>query len=152
MREHLLTIENLRFQRDDFTLQIPEWSVQAGHVIGLVGPNAAGKTTLLELLCGVQAPQQGRIQLFGHDPAQAPDIVRLKLGFMSDDLPLPDLRVDALLKNIPHDILSVFVHYRSTQRSFTTLCYKPRIRASLVQNTDHFKWRPTAVDCYLIQS
>lgn len=44
--------------------------VQAGEMIGLLGPNGSGKTTLLRLLSGVYSPQQGKILLEGHDLQQ----------------------------------------------------------------------------------
>ncbi|TMD85608.1 MAG: ABC transporter ATP-binding protein, partial [Chloroflexi bacterium] len=44
--------------------------VQAGEMIGLLGPNGSGKTTLLRLLSGVYSPQQGKIFLEGHDLQQ----------------------------------------------------------------------------------
>ena len=44
--------------------------VQAGEMVGLLGPNGSGKTTLLRLLSGVYRPQQGRILLEGHDLQQ----------------------------------------------------------------------------------
>lgn len=39
--------------------------VQAGEMLGLLGPNGSGKTTLLRLLSGVLQPQQGEILLQG---------------------------------------------------------------------------------------
>ncbi len=44
--------------------------VQAGEMVGLLGPNGSGKTTLLRLLSGVYRPQHGRILLEGHDLLQ----------------------------------------------------------------------------------
>ncbi|GCE16541.1 ABC transporter ATP-binding protein [Dictyobacter kobayashii] len=42
-------------------------SIQAGEMVGLLGPNGSGKTTLLRLLSGVLQPQQGRILLEGRE-------------------------------------------------------------------------------------
>ncbi len=47
----------------DCTLNVP-----AGHVVGLVGPNAAGKTTLLNLAAGLLAPTTGTIEVLGGPP------------------------------------------------------------------------------------
>jgi iron complex transport system ATP-binding protein len=41
--------------------------VRAGEVVGLIGPNAAGKSTLARLACGLAAPSSGEVRLLG-DP------------------------------------------------------------------------------------
>jgi zinc transport system ATP-binding protein len=44
--------------------------VQAGEFLGLVGPNAGGKSTLLRLILGLLEPQSGRIRVLGREPRQ----------------------------------------------------------------------------------
>ena len=38
-------------------------------ITGLLGPNGAGKTTLLKIAATVLAPDEGRVELLGMDPA-----------------------------------------------------------------------------------
>lgn len=45
--------------------------VGAGEFLGIVGPNAGGKSTLLKLILGLLEPQAGRIRVLGHPPAAA---------------------------------------------------------------------------------
>ena len=45
---------------DNVTLDIP-----AGQMIGMIGPDAAGKSTLLGLIAGVRIIQEGRVNVFG---------------------------------------------------------------------------------------
>ena len=47
---------------DDLSFQVPE-----GEVLGIVGPNGSGKTSLLKLLARLASPQQGAVTLFGRD-------------------------------------------------------------------------------------
>jgi len=47
-------------------------AVPAGHVAALVGPNAAGKTTLLNLTVGLATPTSGTVTVLGAEPAGSP--------------------------------------------------------------------------------
>lgn len=61
---------------DDVHLQ-----VQRGDIFGLVGPDGAGKTTLIRTICGLIKPDKGAVHLLGH-PSAKQDKIRAKLGYM----------------------------------------------------------------------
>jgi len=46
--------------------------VEAGEVLGIMGPNGSGKTTLFNLISGALAPDAGRIRLQGEDITRLP--------------------------------------------------------------------------------
>ena len=75
-----------RFRRDwalrDLTLTIPK-----GAVVGLAGPNAAGKSTLLSLAAGVLAPSKGSISVLGDDPLRTPEILG-EVGYVAQGAPI----------------------------------------------------------------
>jgi ABC-2 type transport system ATP-binding protein len=74
---------------DDLTL-----TVAPGELFGLVGPDGAGKTTVMRLLAAILAPSGGTATVLGHDVARAPEAVKLHLGYMSQRFGLyPDLTV-----------------------------------------------------------
>jgi ABC-2 type transport system ATP-binding protein len=56
--------------------------VEAGRVYGLVGPDAAGKTTLLRLMAGLLRPDEGRLIVCGVDVAANPSAIRESVSYM----------------------------------------------------------------------
>jgi len=53
-----------------------------GIVTGLIGPDAAGKTTLMRLLAGLLLPDEGAITVLGIDAVKNPLLVQQALGYM----------------------------------------------------------------------
>jgi branched-chain amino acid transport system ATP-binding protein len=45
------------------------FTIDAGELLGIMGPNGSGKTTLFNLIAGAMRPDRGRIRLRGHDIA-----------------------------------------------------------------------------------
>lgn len=43
-------------------------TIRAGYVTGLVGPDGAGKTTLMRMLAGLLKPDEGSARVIGFDP------------------------------------------------------------------------------------
>jgi ABC-2 type transport system ATP-binding protein len=69
--------------------------VRRGEIFGLVGPDGAGKTTTLRLLCGLMTPSAGEVWVAGHDVARRPGAVRDSIGYMAQRFGLyVDLTVD----------------------------------------------------------
>lgn len=69
-------IESVRFcyhagssDSADWILDGVGFQVTEGEVLGIVGPNGSGKTSLLKILANVLIPQQGMLRLFGNDLA-----------------------------------------------------------------------------------
>jgi ABC-2 type transport system ATP-binding protein len=57
-------------------------AIGAGVVTGLVGPDGAGKTTLIRLLTGLLAPTEGRLEVLGHDTRTDSQAVQDEIGYM----------------------------------------------------------------------
>jgi ABC-2 type transport system ATP-binding protein len=59
-------------------------SLEARHeaLTALVGPDGAGKTTLIRLAAGLMAPDAGELQVLGVDVAADPQQVQARIGYM----------------------------------------------------------------------
>jgi len=70
-------------------------AVAKGEIFGLVGPDGAGKTTTLRLLCGLMHPTEGQIRVAGHDVTRELGAVKDRIGYMAQRFGLyGDLTVD----------------------------------------------------------
>lgn len=65
---------------DDVTLD-----VRAGQIVGLVGANGAGKTTVIKLVLGLEAVDGGDVLVFGERPSRS---TRARLGYVPQGLGL----------------------------------------------------------------
>ncbi len=77
---------------DGLTIELPR------GLVGLVGANGAGKTTMFRLLLGISKPTEGSIEVCGIDVATDPIAVRSRLGYMPehDCLPLDQTAADVV--------------------------------------------------------
>ena len=90
---------------NDLSLQ-----VRAGEIYGLVGPDGAGKTTTMRLLCGALRPESGDIHVGGHSMLTAPDSAREQIGYLSQKFSLyeeltvlENIRFFAEVRGVPHN-------------------------------------------------
>lgn len=56
--------------------------VSPGGIVGIIGKNGAGKTSLLEILLGFSPASSGQSQLFGHDSFTLPAAIKGRIGFV----------------------------------------------------------------------
>jgi ABC-2 type transport system ATP-binding protein len=73
--------------------------VEKGEIIGLLGPNGSGKTTIMRILTGFFPPTSGRALIGGLDVAEHSLETRRRVGYLPENMVLyPDLTVTALLE------------------------------------------------------
>jgi len=59
--------------------------VMPGEVYGLLGPNAAGKTTMLRIVTGMTEPTSGSVRVMGYDPQVNPMEVKAATGYVPEN-------------------------------------------------------------------
>jgi ABC-2 type transport system ATP-binding protein len=69
-----------------------------GEVVGLLGQNGAGKTTVMNVLAGVLAPSSGQVSVMDHDIVRQPELAKPHIGYLPETPPLyPELTVKEYL-------------------------------------------------------
>ncbi len=83
------------------------FEIQRGDIVGLLGPNGSGKTTVMRMLTGFFAPTRGRCAVAGIDLAEAPREARRHIGYLPERVALyPDMTVAGYLRFVArvHDV------------------------------------------------
>jgi ABC-2 type transport system ATP-binding protein len=115
----MIEVAGLTKQYGGFTaVRDLSFTVAAGEVVGLVGPNGAGRTTTLRCIVGIIHPTGGTIRVAGHDLLEAPLAAKAALAFVPDE---PHL--------FPH--LTVMEHLRFIGRIYNVADVEQRAAALL---------------------
>ena len=71
------------------------FEVQRGEMFGLIGPDGAGKTTAIRVICGLLHPDAGDVRVLGVDPLRAHRQLTERVGYLSQRFSLyGDLSID----------------------------------------------------------
>ena len=75
------------------------FEIAEGEIVGILGLNGAGKSTILQILSGALNPTSGQVRIGGLDAAEHPDDVRRRIGFLPEEPPLyREMTVEAYLR------------------------------------------------------
>lgn len=85
MNNRILEINGLTKKYKDFTLDGVSFSIEQGTVMGLIGQNGAGKTTIIRLIMNMTERGGGSIKVCGLDNIEDEIAVKNKIGFVSDE-------------------------------------------------------------------
>jgi ABC-2 type transport system ATP-binding protein len=70
------------------------FDVREGEIFGFLGANGAGKTTAMQMLCGISMPTAGEGSVAGYDIIKENEMIKRNIGYMSQKFSLyEDLRV-----------------------------------------------------------
>jgi len=87
----VIYVENLTRRFGDFVaVDHISFEVNAGEVVGYLGPNGSGKTTTIRLLLGLLEPSEGEATVLGFDAFRQTEEVRKRVGYMSQKFAIYD--------------------------------------------------------------
>ncbi len=91
MIEPVIKVEGLTRRFGDFVaVDHVSFNVNAGEVVGYLGPNGSGKTTTIRMLLGLLEPSEGKATVLGFDAFRQTEQVRTRAGYMSQKFALYD--------------------------------------------------------------
>jgi ABC-2 type transport system ATP-binding protein len=82
----VIKIEGLQKSRREFQLGPFDLRVEPGAILGVLGRDKSGRTTLLRLLWGFERPDRGTVEVFGMKPHLEPIPVRRRAGYAAEDV------------------------------------------------------------------
>jgi len=107
-----VSVQNLKKTYGEVTaVNDVTFTVQPGEIFGLLGPNAAGKTTTIRCLCTLTKPDLGDLKVGGVSTIEQPKAARAKLGYVAQEVALDKvltgrelLQLQASLYHLPKNI------------------------------------------------
>lgn len=85
MSNNILEINGLSKDYKDFSLKDVSFSIEPGTVMGLIGQNGAGKTTVIKLIMNMIDRNGGTIKVCGKDNIEDEIFVKNKIGYVADE-------------------------------------------------------------------
>jgi len=89
--EPVISVKNLTRRFGEFVaVDHVNFEINAGEVVGYLGPNGCGKTTTIRMLLGLLAPTDGEATVLGFDAFRQSEEVRARAGYMSQKFAIYD--------------------------------------------------------------
>ena len=86
-----------RYARD-WAVRDVSFDLDGTGIVGLLGSNGAGKSTCMNIMCGVLFPTEGDVLIDGHSIRDEPLAAKARIGFLPQQAPLyPEFTVDEYL-------------------------------------------------------
>ena len=96
MSQSVLVVENLCKKYRGFQVSEVSFSLDSGYIMGFIGKNGAGKTTVMKLIQGIVRKKRGRVLINGIDISKDTIAAKNKIGFIMEN---PFLDKLTLLEN-----------------------------------------------------
>ncbi len=85
MNKNILEIKNLSKQFKDFELKNISFELKKGYIMGFIGPNGSGKTTIIKLILNLLNKNSGEIKVFGKDNVTDEIFIKDNIGFVFEE-------------------------------------------------------------------
>ncbi|MFT7288784.1 MAG: ABC-2 type transport system ATP-binding protein [Halieaceae bacterium] len=100
----MIDVESLsRYYGKTAAVQEVSFSIEKRQIVGLLGHNGAGKTTVMKMLSGYLEPSAGRVRVGGRDLESHAREIQQRLGYLPENLPVyPEMSIADYLDYAAH--------------------------------------------------
>src|ERR1700685_1708658 len=104
MKEPIVRVKNLSHRyTKNWAIRDINFEINQTGILGLLGSNGAGKSTTMNIMCGVLNQTEGTVSIGGIDVREHPLEAKKQIGFLPQSAPLHlDLTVDEYLLYCAH--------------------------------------------------
>ena len=98
MTDYIANLDDISHRyTTDWAVRHISFSIERNEVLGLLGSNGAGKSTTMNILCGVLNQSEGEVFINGINLREHPEEAKKHLGFCPQHPPVyPDLTIEEL--------------------------------------------------------
>ena len=99
MNQPIVNVQNLSHRyAKEWAVRDIAFSIDKTGIVGLLGSNGAGKSTIMNIMCGVLFPSMGDVLIDGYSIRKQPIEAKRRIGFLPQQVPLyPELTVHEYL-------------------------------------------------------
>ena len=97
----MVIIKDLRFnynKKQQPLFENLDCELQPGSIVGLLGKNGAGKTSLLKIMIGLLRPAEGKVEIMGHRPAERQPSLLQDTYFLPEEFYHPGISINNYVK------------------------------------------------------
>jgi ABC-2 type transport system ATP-binding protein len=125
------------------------FTVERGEMFGLIGPDGAGKTTTIRMICGLQHADGGAVRVFDLDPVRDHRRITESVGYLSQQFSLyGDLSVDENIAFFAE--IHGLRHFADRRRRLLEMTGLERFNKRLAQQLSGGMKQKLALACTLI--
>ena len=104
MGMNVIELNNVSKKYKGFELKDINFSLPSGCIMGLIGENGDGKSTIIQLILDMISGDGGEIKIFNKDNHEASNLFMEDIGVVFDELSLPNdmtaLQINTIMKNV----------------------------------------------------
>ena len=112
MENCALKVENVSKKYKDFLLDFVSFNIPKGSIVGIIGENGAGKTTILNCILNIVPKDMGDVYFFNNEKNKFDVSIREKIGVVFDETSFPEY---LNLKELSNILKKIYINWEENK-------------------------------------